>query len=171
MKRMIVVLCMVLALLVVPMAPALAAPTVAITVTATGAYISISGNESAWSPGVIATGATPSTATTWCAVDNTSNIQTDNSIVTDAAAWTSGGVGWTQTVDGTNGANTVGLKANKGGTWGVSDVNFGISASAILAENQAATTDWAFGLKFIAASSWTDAQENHIHITVTAVAG
>ena len=169
MRKMIVVLCMVLALLIVPMAPALAAPTVAITVTATGAYISISGNESAWSPGVIATGATPSTATTWCAVTNTSNIHTDNSIVTDAAAWTSGGVGWTQTVDGTNGANTVGLKANKGGTWGVSDVNFGITASALLADDQGETTNWSFGLKFIAASSWTDAEENHVHITVTAV--
>lgn len=171
MKKMIVVLCMVLALLIVPMAPVLASDTVAVTVTATGAFISISGNQSAWSPGIINVNATPSTATTWCAVDNTSNIQTDNTIETDAGTWTSGGVGWTQTVDGTNGVNTVGLKANKGGTWGVSDVKFGVTASAILAWNQAANTDWAFGLKFIAASSWTDAEENHIHITVIAAPG
>lgn len=170
MKRIIVVLMVVLTLLVVPMAPALADDHIHITVTATGAFISIAGNESAWSPGVINVDATPSTATDWCAVDNNSNIQTDTTIATDAATWTSSGVGWTQSDDGTAGANTVGLKANKGGTWGVSDVPFGITPAA-LAPNQTALTDWAFGLKLMAASSWTDGEENHIHITVTAVAG
>ena len=170
MRKAIVVLFMVLALLIVPMAPALADDTVAVTVTATGAFISISGNESAWSPGIINVNATPSTATTWCAIDNTSNVQTDNTIATDAGTWTSGGVGWTQSDNGTGGVNTVGFKANAGGTWGVSDVNFG-AAPGDLFLNQTALTDWAFGLKFIAASSWTDGEENHVHITVTAAPG
>jgi hypothetical protein len=170
MKRGIVVLFMVLALLIVPMAPALASDTVAVTVTATGAFISISGNESAWSPGIINVNATPSTATTWCTVDNTSNIQTDNTIETDAGTWTSGGVGWTQSDDGSAGVNTVGFKANAGGTWGVSDVNFGAAPGNLL-PNQAATTDWSFGLKFIAASEWTDGEENHVHISVIAAPG
>jgi hypothetical protein len=39
------------------------------------------------------------------------------------------------------------MKANKGGTWGVSDIVVKLGTPNYIAENQAATTDYSYGLK------------------------
>ena len=150
--------------------PTLAATTDDITVTATPAYVAISANQSSYDFGVVAASATPSTAEDWCTIDNTSTVQTDQTISVTTNSW-AGGVTWTHSDTATAGADTAGLKSNKGGTWGVGDVIVKFDTPNYIAENQAATTDYAFGLQLIAPSSFTDGVEKTITVRISAASG
>ncbi len=121
--------------------------------------------------GAIVEGSTTNTTTTYFTINNTSTMQTDQTISVTTANWT-GGVGWTHSDTATAGENQVGMKANKGGTWGTGDVI--VKYNAVwndIATNQAANTDYQFGLSLIAPTEFTDGVQKQIVIRITAAAG
>ncbi len=120
--------------------------------------------------GAVNPSATPYTTTSYFTIDNTSGVQTDQTISVTATTW-AGGVTWTHSDTATAGANTAGLLANKGGTWGTGDVIIKYDTPNFIAENQAANTDYSFGLKLIAPTSFTDGVQKTITVRITAAAG
>ncbi len=151
--------------------PVLAGTTADVTVNATGQYLSIAVNNATYDFGAVAASATPSTGTSYFLITNTSTVTTEHTIKVTAATWTSGGTGWTHNDAATPGANTVALLANKGGTWGTGDVNVKYNtAYEKIATSQAATTNYSFGLKLLAPTTFTDgyANQNTVRITVSA---
>jgi len=149
---------------------ALAATDADINVTATPAFVGIASDQASYDFGVVAASATPSTTTTWATITNTSTVQTDQTISVTAASW-AGGVTWTHSDTNTPGANTAGMLSNKGGTWGIGDVIVKNAAPNYIAENQAATTNYQFGLKLSAPTSFTDGVEKSIAVRISAAAG
>ena len=170
MKKLLVSLVLALVLMLGTALPAIAATTADITVTTTPAYVAIAIDIGIKDFGVVAESATPSTTTSYFTIDNTSSVQTDQTIAVTTTTW-SGGVTWSHAEDAVPGTNTAGLKANKGGTWGVGDVIVKNGTPNFIAENQAATTDYSFGLKLLAPTAFTDGVEKQIIVRVTAVAG
>lgn len=121
--------------------------------------------------GTVVESTEPYTSTTYFLIDNTSGIQTDQTISVTTSTW-SGGVTWTHSDMGTAGTNQAGLLANKGGTWGAGDVIVKYNTPLnYIAENQPANTDYQFGLKLIAPTAFTDGVEKAITVRVTAAAG
>ena len=120
--------------------------------------------------GVVTESSTPSTSTTYFTIDNTSSMQTDQTISVTTSTW-SGGVTWTHDDTATPGTNTAGMLANKGGTWGTGDVIVKNASPNFIAENQAANTDYSFGLKLIAPTVFTDGVQKTIVVRVTASSG
>ena len=160
-----------LAIALVPCSGVLAATTADIVVTATPQYIAVEmavGNDT-YDFGLVAESATPSTAEDYFNVVNSSTVVTDNTISVTTSTW-SGGVTWTHSDTATPGEDTAGLLANQDGTWGVGDVIVKNSDPNILADDQAATTNWAFGLKLYAPTAFTDGVEKEITVRVTAAA-
>src|SRR3990172_2403909 len=78
----------------------------------------------------------------------------------------SGGVTWAHSETATPGADTAGLKANKGGTWGTGDVIVKNGTPNDIATDQAATTNYQFGLKLWAPTSFGDGVEKSITVRV-----
>ena len=120
--------------------------------------------------GVIAESITSNTTTSYFTIDNTSTMQTDQTISVTASSW-SGGAGWTHSDTATPGADTAGMKANKGGTWGTGDVIVKNAAPNFIAENQAAVTDYSFGLSLITPTSFTDGIQKSNTVRITAAEG
>lgn len=150
--------------------PVLAATDADVDVTATPAYVTISCDQPSYDFGVVAESATPSTATNWATITNGSTVQTDQTIGVTTSTW-AGGVTWTHSDTNTPGADTAGMLSNKGGTWGVGDVIVKYDTPNYIAENQAATTNYSFGLKLSAPTTFTDGVEKSITVRVSAAAG
>ena len=119
--------------------------------------------------GVVAESTTPYTATDYFTITNNSTMQTDQTISVTSATWT-GGVTWTHSDTATAGSDTAGLKANKDGTWGVSDVIVKYSSPNYISENCSANTSYSFGLKLISPTVFTDGVEKTITVRITATA-
>lgn len=170
MKKYIFSILLALALILIPSVSAFAATTADVTVTATPAYIAIADDQASYDFGVVAASATPSTATDWCAVTNTSTVQTDITIAVTAATW-AGGVTWTHSDTCTPGENTAGMKANRGGTWGVSDIIIKYTSPEYIYENCPASTSFDYGIKLWAPTSFTDGVEKSNTVRVSAAAG
>lgn len=172
MKRLLIALALVIVLMM-PAVPVLATPgtTQDITVTATPALVAIEANQSSYDFGYVQESETPYTATDWCTIDNTSNIQTDQTISVLSATWEGGATDWTHDDTGTPGTNTVGLLANKGGTWGVGDVIVKYASPNYIAENQTADTDYSFGLKLLAPTTISFYTQQQITVRITAAPG
>lgn len=170
MKKLIVSLVLSLVLVIGLVSPALAATTADVTVTATPSYVAITSSQTSYNFGVVAASSTPSTATTWALITNTSTVQTDQTISVLAATW-SGGVTWTHSDTNAPGADTAGMLSNKGGTWGTGDVIIKYTTPNDIATNQAALTNYSFGLKLTAPTSFTDGVEKSITVRVSAAAG
>ena len=150
--------------------PAYALTTADVTVNATPSYISISVDNSTYDFGIVTASSVTNSTTDYFNIDNTSSIQTDQTISVTTALWL-GGTNWTHAENGTAAADTAGLKANKDGTWGVSDVIVQNVTPDFIAENQAANTDYAFGLQLLAPTSFSDGTNKVIVVRVTAAAG
>jgi len=120
--------------------------------------------------GVVEESSEPYTITTYFAIDNNSTMQTDQTISVTTNTW-SGGDGWTHSDTATPGANTAGLLANRGGTWGTGDIIVKNISPNYIYENCPATTDYSFGLKLLAPTSFSDGVEKQIIVRITAVAG
>ena len=119
--------------------------------------------------GVVAESTTPYTATDYFTITNDSTMQTDQTISVTTATW-SGGVTWTHSDTATAGSDTAGLKSNRGGTWGVSDVIVKYDTPNYIYENCAASTGYDFGLKLISPTAFSDGVEKEIVVRVTATA-
>jgi len=166
-ERLIPIVVLALLFSLVP-APAFAINTADVTVNATPEYLSISVSPTTYAFGFVAESATPSTTTSYFTITNGSSVATNNTVSVTSATWT-GGTPWTHSDTATPNADTVGLKANKGGTWGTGDVIVKFTSSLSLAASQAATTDWSFGLKLLAPTSFSDGalKTNTVRITAT----
>lgn len=167
MRKTLLAILLALALVVIPVGSALAATSADVTVTATPGIISITVDNPTYDFGAILENTTPSTTTNYFTIDNTSTVITDNTIGVTTATW-SGGVTWTHSDTCTPAANTAGLKANKEGTWDTGDVIVKFTSPDILADDQAADTDWSFGLKLYAPTSFTDYVQKSIIVRITA---
>ena len=170
MKKLLISLTLALVLALSMAMPVLAVADADVTVTATPAYVAITVLPTSNDFGVVAESATPTTITTYFAIDNTSSVQTDQTISVTTTTW-SGGVTWTHSETNIPGVNTAGLRANKGGVWGTGDVIVKNATPNFIAENQAANTDYSFGLGLSAPTSFTDGVEKSIIVRVTAAAG
>ena len=166
-KRLLVSLALALVLVLSFSVPALANPNADVTVTATPTYVSITVSPTTYDFGVVTDSATPSTTTTYFTITNSSSVATNNTIAVTTATW-SGGVAWTHSDTATAGADTAGMKANKGGTWGTGDVIVKYASPEILAASQTANTDWSFGLKLLAPTSFSDGVQKSIIVRITA---
>lgn len=170
MKRLGVLILVIMTLLVAPLSAA-ALTTADVTVTATPSFIAITVDPTSYDFGPVVVSDTPSTITSYFTITNTSSVQTDQDIRVTGATW-AGGVTWAHDDTAAPGADTVGLKANKGGAWGVGDVIVKANAAFnYIAENQAATTNYSFGLKMWTPTSFGDGVQKSNTVRVTAAAG
>lgn len=119
--------------------------------------------------GVVIESSTPSTTTSYFTITNTSTMITNNTIGVTTSTW-SGGVTWAHSETATAGSNQAGLLSNKGGTWGTGDVIVKYTSPNTIAANQAANTNWDFGLKLIAPTAFTDGVQKQIIVKITASA-
>lgn len=174
MKRILVGILLALVLVVTLVAPAFAATTADITVTVTPQVVSITVDPTSHDFSTQAVSATPSTITTYFTIDNTSNVQTDQTIGVTSATWEGGTYDWTHAEDAAPGNQTVGVKANKGGTWGTGDIIVKNASPLDIATDQAANTDYSFGLKMwvptVFSASDTGTQKSNT-VQVSAAAG
>ena len=140
-----------------------------VTVNATPEYISIAVNVTTYNFTAVGAGTWTNTTTGHFGITNTSTVTTNNTIRVLASTWV-GGTAWNHAEDGVPGSNKVALKSNKGGTWGTGDVIVAYTTPLVLASNQAATTDWAFGLALGAPTEFSDGVQkgNCVRITATA---
>lgn len=170
MKKYILSVLIAFTLILTIVTPAFAATTADVTVTFTPQSISISDDQTSYDFGVCDASTTPYTATDWCAVTNTSNIQTDITIAVTGSTWT-GGNPYTHSDTGTPGSDTVGLSSNRGGTWGVGDVIVKYSAPNYIYENCPASTSFDYGLKLYVPTDFSDYVEKTNTVRVSAAAG
>jgi len=170
MKKYIVSIVLALGLLLTLATPAFAATTADVTVTFTPQSIAIADDQASYDFGVVDASTTPYTATDWCTITNTSNIQTDITIAVTGNTWT-GGTAYTHDDGGSPGANTVGLLSNRDGTWGVGDVIVKYASPNYIYENCPATTNFSYGLKLYVPTSFTDYVEKTNTVRVSAAAG
>ena len=159
---------LILALVVIPATPVLAATTADVTVTATPKYVAIADNVTAYDFGAVDTSANYSMLTSWVGIDNTSSVQTDQTISVTSTNWT-GGDGWGHSETATPGASIAGLRASKG--TGAFDVIIKNASPNDIATNQAANTDYSYEVRLLAPTSFTDGAEKTITVRVTAAAG
>jgi len=157
-------------LLLIPVTSAMAATSADITITATPAYIAITCNQASYDFGVVAASSTPSNATNWATVTNLSTVQTDQTIAVTTTSW-SGGVTWTHSDTATAGADTAGLLAAVGGSWGDADIIVKNGSPNFIYENKAAGGTYSFGLKLVAPTSFTDGIAKSIIVRISAAAG
>jgi hypothetical protein len=171
MRKVLLSLAIALLLVLVPVIPAFAATTADVTVTATPAsVIAITDNATGAAFGEVADGATVQTTTAYIHINNTSNVQVDMTISVTTSTW-AGGVTWTHDDTGSPGADTAGLKANRGGTWGVGDVVVKNVSPLFIYENCPAGTDFDYGLQLLVPTSTTDVVEKSNTVRVSAAAG
>jgi hypothetical protein len=172
MKKLLIGLILALLLALVPVIPALAATTVNISVYATPAIVAIGCDQSTYDFEVVAASATPHTAEDWATIDNTSTVQTDQTISVTTSTW-AGGAGWAHSDNATPDLDTAGLLANQDGTWGVSDVIVKYASPDNIVTDQDPSEDYSFGLELLAPTSYTPTnfQQKSITVRITAAPG
>jgi hypothetical protein len=169
-KRVAMIFLLILALNMIWVAPAIAATTAEVTVTWTPAYISISDNATTVAFGTVAAGATSNTSTAYVNIDNTATTVITDVSIKVAGDWT-GGAGYTHSDTATPGADTVGLLANAGGTWGTSDVIVKKTATFNnIKASLAASTNFTYGLGLQVPTSFTHSDQASNTVTITSVA-
>ena len=141
-----------------------------VTIYYTLPIIDVSVSPTSCDFGTVVAGSTPYTTTSYYTIDNTSNVQTDQTISVTTSTW-AGGTAWTHSDTCTPASMVAGLKANRGGTWGVGDVIIKYASPNFIYEDCPATTDYSFGLKLWAPTAYTDGAQKQITVRITAVAG
>lgn len=149
---------------------AMAATTADVSVNATPSYVAITISPTSYNFAVVAASSTTNTTTTYFTITNTSSIQTDQTLGVTATTW-SGGTVWNHAEDAVPGADLAGLNSQKGGTWGSDVVIVRNGTPLDIATNQAANTNYQFGISLKAPTSFSDGVEKTITMRVTAAAG
>lgn len=165
MKRLIIGILVALMLALAPATGVMAATTADQTVTFTFAYIAIADNVTSYDFGVVAASSTTETPAGYVGIDNTSSVQTDQTISVTGATWT-GGAAFAHSESATPGADTVGLKANRSG-----DVIVKNASPNNIYENCPATTDYTYKLILLAPTTGSDGVQKTNTVRVSAAAG
>ena len=155
------------AMVIIPASGVWAATTADVSVTATPKYIAIADNATTIAIGAVDENTTTNTTAVTVEIDNTSSVQTDQTISVTTTTW-AGGVTWAHSATATAGVDTVGLKAGKA-NW-ETPVVVENGTPNYIAENQAANTDYTYGLSLIT-GTFTDGVQKSITVRVTAAAG
>jgi hypothetical protein len=150
--------------------PALAATTADVTVTALPSFISITATNTTYDFGVVTEGSVTNTTTAYFPIVNLCSVQSDQTIAAVTGNWT-GGTEWIHSDTATAGVVTAGLSANQEGVWGVGDIIVKNADPNYIAENQAATTNYSFGLQLYAPTTFHDGTQKTMVVRITAVAG
>ena len=161
---------LIVALSLVPAMDAMGANTADVTVNATPIYLSITVAPTGYGFGAVAVSSWTNTTTTYFTITNACSVVTNQTISVTSATWT-GGVSWTHSDTGSAGSDIVGMIANKGGTWGSGDVIVKNASPVNIATNQAATTNYSFGLNLKAPTVFSDGvlKNNTVRVTATQV--
>ena len=169
MKKLVITL-VVGALLLGLAAPAMAATSQDVTVTATPSFISISNSPGSSDFGVITASSTPNTGTGNFTVTNTSTVATD--ITIGCNGWSGGGTPWTY---GAAGADTAQLRASgtQGGVGGSTgagtyDLIVPNGSTVLLCDALAASTGFAWELQLDTPTSFGHGDEQTTTVTITA---
>ena len=173
MKKFLLSFLLALILVMIPAIPAFAATTADVTITVTLEHIAISDNASSYDFGTQALSATPYTSTSYVGVTNDSTVTIDVEIYVVNDTWTGGDHAWTHSDTATAGADTIGVKANAGGTWGVGDVivkKSGSSPELIEDDLGGPGDDFDYGIKLYCPTSDTDHVQKTNDIRVEASA-
>jgi len=170
MRNRLIGVLLALVLVLIPATPALAATDADVTVTATPAYVAIADNVTSYDFGIVTASSTSNTSANYTGITNTSSVQTDITIAVTTNTW-AGGVTWTHSDTATPGADTAGMKANRGGTWGIGDIIVKFASPNYIYENAPAATNFDYGLQLIAPTSFGDGVQKSITVRVTAAAG
>jgi len=146
------------------------ASTTDVTVTATPTHLSIDVAPTPYDFATVGASAEPQTAEDHFTVTNGSTVAINVTIYV-TGDWT-GGIGWTHSDTATAGADTAGMKANQDGAWGVGDVIVKKTEGAghsLIVTSQAATTDFKFGLKLFAPTTFSDGVEKSNTVRLSAI--
>ena len=173
MKKLFLSFVLALTLVLLPVIPALAATSADVTITVTLEHIELSDNATSYDFGTVALSAEPYTATDYVGVTNDSTVTIDVEIYVVNDTWTGGANAWTHSDTATAGADTIGAKANAGGTWGVSDVTIkksGSSPDLIEDDLGGPGDDFDYGIKLYCPTSDTDHVQKTNDIRVEASA-
>ena len=168
MKFKLIGLVLALVLVFVPMGSVGASTTADITINATPAYISISVDNITYAFGVVETSGVYNTSTSYFTITNGSNVATHQYISVTSDTW-AGGTTWTHSETATAGADTVGLEANRGGSWGTGDIIVKNADANYIYESCPASTGYSFGLQMSAPTSFSDGTVKSNTVRVTAV--
>jgi hypothetical protein len=149
--------------------PVFGATTADVTLTYTVVTLDITDNATSVAFGSLNAGSSAYTNTSYIGITNNSNVQIDATIGVTGSTWT-GGSAHTHSDTATAGADTVGLLANRGGTWESGDIIVKYASPNYIYENCAAGVDWDYGLKLLVPTSSTDGVEktNTVRITIGA---
>lgn len=171
-KRFLLTIIAVLALLLLWATPVLGVTDADVTVTYTVQTIAITDNATSVSFGNLNVSVSSNTSLDAVAITNGSNVQTDATIGVVNPTWT-GGTAHTHSNTCTPGADTVGLMAHTGtGAWGdAGDVIVKSSSWNYIYENCPAVTNFTYGLGLYTPTSSTDGVEKTNTVRVTVVAG
>lgn len=172
MKRYLIPI-LVLALLLLPVAPAIAATTADVTVTATPSFIAITDNVSSYDFGSVAASSTTNSSVAHIGITNTSSIQTDITIAVTTANW-SGGTEWTHDNTATAGADTAGMNSARTAWTAGNTVIVESSVTGTpnyIYENCAASTNFTYGISLKAPTSFSDGTQKSITLRIEAVSG
>lgn len=167
--RMLVVLALLAITALFPMS-AMADTTADVTILVTPGSVGASDNVTTIDYGTVITGGTAQTLTAYIGITNTSTVISDHTISVTGNTWTGGATAWTHSDTATAGADTVGLKANRGGTWGVGDIIVKYSTPNYIYENCPVSTNYDYGLQILLPTSTTvtDQKTNTVRVTVAA---
>ena len=149
--------------------PALAATTADVTVTATPSYISITATNTTYDFGAVVESSYTNTTTAYFPIVNSCSVISDNTISAVTGNWT-GGTEWIHDDTATPGIVTAGLTSNQEGAWGTGDVIVQNAVPQLIADDQAATTNWSFGLNLLAPTAYHDGAQKTMVVRISAVA-
>lgn len=167
MKKTLIAIVLALALVLIPVGSAFAAPSADVLITAKPGKLSISVAPASYTFNDVTIDSTPSTAENFFIVTNKCGVESDNTIMVVNATWTGGATAWTHADDGNAGDDIVALLANQDGTWGTGDVIV-TTGGADLALDIVKKMDWKFGLKMLAPSDISDFTDKTNTVRITA---
>lgn len=156
-----VLVAMVLALFIA--VPTLGATSVNVTITAQGAFVSYTANQSSYDFGIVAASSTTNTTANWILFTNTSSVSTNISVVMLATTWTAAVAGWTHS-DTARGNNTAAMKASSGNatTWGDGVfIKFAATANEINTAAIPAGYNYVSGLSLLAPTIFMNGNSNN----------
>jgi hypothetical protein len=172
MKKTLLAILLVLALVVIPAGSALAANTQTVTVTATPTYISITNSQSTFGFGVVAAGSKPNTGTGWSTITNDSTVTIDINIKCNG--WDGGANDWTYASPATDDTGYLAASGTFGGTGGsggagLYDVEVLNGVDSLLCDNLAVGNNPAWELELNAPTSFSFGNQQTTTVTLTAV--
>ncbi len=162
MKKLLISLVLSLTLILVGAMPVLAGTSADVTVSASGAFVSYSANETDYAFGVVAASSTSNTTGNKILFDNTSSVTTNISVKMLANAWTAAAAGWTHS-DTAAGVNTAAMKAasDNGTTWSTSVFIKYTAPFNEIGVSIGANCDYTTGLSLLAPTDFTNGNSNN----------